>query len=85
MEVTQKNEKVKLCEDGRPLLDLEDGSELEMRMPTMTTTMGISSTGMMIGRDVMEGPGVINPSGRRRPGKKVTNGKIGAGSEPKAG
>ena len=81
MEVTQKNEKVKLCEDGRPLLDLEDGSELEMMMPIMT----ISSTGMMIGRDVVEGPGVINPSGRRRPGKKVTNGKIGAGSEPKAG
>ena len=40
---------------------------------------------MMIGRDVVEGPGVINPSGRRRPAKKVTNGKIGAGSEPKAG
>ena len=63
----------------------EDGSELAMLMPTMTMTMGISSTGMMIGRDVVEGPGVINPSGRRRPGKKVTNGKIGAGSEPKTG
>ena len=63
------------------LWDGEDGSELEMMMPIMT----ISSTGMMIGRDVVEGPGVINPSGPRRPGKKVTNGKIGAGSEPKAG
>ena len=63
----------------------EDGSELEMMMPIMTMTMTISSTGMMIGSDVMEGPGVINPSGRRRPAKKVTNGKIGAGSEPKTG
>ena len=58
---------------------------MAMLTPTMTTTMTISSTGMMIGSDVMEGPGVINPSGRRRPEKKVTNGKIGAGSEPKAG
>ena len=66
-------------------MDLEDGSELAMLMPTMTTTMTISSTRTMIGSDVVEGPGVINPSGRRRPGKKVTNGKIGAGSEPKAG
>ena len=57
---------------------------MAMLTPTMTTTITISSTGMMIGRDVVEGPGVINPSGRRRPAKKVTNGKIGAGSEPKA-
>ena len=63
----------------------EDGSELTTLKPTMMTAMGISSIGTMIGSDVVEGPGVINPSGRRRPGKKVTNGKIGAGSEPKAG